>query len=217
MPLQNEVTMISGWLFRSNPGHWREILVLVKQNIICVRKPTVLISQMAVQTIHVNSKATSLFQTWIPIIRFDTDCSEIIVALIKVPYKRVFLSVTQILGFFCILKTLDYGEIRTHMHFALSKTLCVHNLLYSFCANLLWIFCLNGCGLRVSYGVTAHGHDFSTEWCVVFLLQWRHNERDGVSNHQPPDCLHNCLFKAQIKDNIQVQCASLAFVRGIHQ
>ena len=26
-------------------------------------------------------------------------------------------------------------------------------------------------------------------------LQWRHNERDGVSNHQPHDCLLNCLFR----------------------
>ena len=34
-------------------------------------------------------------------------------------------------------------------------------------------------------------------------LQWRHNERDGVSNHQPHDCLLNLLFKAQIKENIQ--------------
>ena len=26
-------------------------------------------------------------------------------------------------------------------------------------------------------------------------LQWRHNERDGVSNHQPHDCLLNRLFR----------------------
>ena len=25
-------------------------------------------------------------------------------------------------------------------------------------------------------------------------LQWRHNERDGLSNHQPHDCLLNSLF-----------------------
>ena len=34
-------------------------------------------------------------------------------------------------------------------------------------------------------------------------LQWRHNEHDGVSNHQPHDCLLNRLFKAQIKENIK--------------
>ena len=34
-------------------------------------------------------------------------------------------------------------------------------------------------------------------------LQWRHNERNGISNHQPHDCLLNRLFKAQIKENIK--------------
>ena len=36
------------------------------------------------------------------------------------------------------------------------------------------------------------------------LLQWRHNKRVGVSNHQTHDCLLNRLFKAQIKENIKV-------------
>ena len=34
-------------------------------------------------------------------------------------------------------------------------------------------------------------------------LQWCHNGHDGVSNHQPHDCLLNRLFKAQIKENIK--------------
>ena len=29
---------------------------------------------------------------------------------------------------------------------------------------------------------------------TFFPLQWRHNERDGVSNHQPHDCLLKRLF-----------------------
>ena len=36
----------------------------------------------------------------------------------------------------------------------------------------------------------------------VCSLQWRHNERDGVSN-QSHDCLPNRLLKAQIKENIK--------------
>ena len=40
-------------------------------------------------------------------------------------------------------------------------------------------------------------------------LLWRHNERDGESNHHPHDCLINCSFR-----HIS---ASLAFVRGIHR
>ena len=39
-----------------------------------------------------------------------------------------------------------------------------------------------------------------------FTLQWRHNGRDGVSNHQ----LHHCLLN-------RLSSASLAFVRGIHR
>ena len=29
--------------------------------------------------------------------------------------------------------------------------------------------------------------------------QWRHNEHDGVSNHQPHDCLLNHLFRSRLK------------------
>ena len=46
----------------------------------------------------------------------------------------------------------------------------------------------------------------------VSLLQWRHNGRDGVSNHQPHHCLLNGLFRRRSKKH---QCsASLAFVTG---
>ena len=36
-----------------------------------------------------------------------------------------------------------------------------------------------------------------SSWLSFFLtsLQWRHNVRDGVSNHQPHDCLLNRLFR----------------------
>ena len=32
-----------------------------------------------------------------------------------------------------------------------------------------------------------------------YRLQWRHNEHDGVSNHQPHDCLLNRLFRPRWK------------------
>ena len=40
-------------------------------------------------------------------------------------------------------------------------------------------------------------------WCWLFkvdlfsTLQWRHKERDDVSNHQPHGCLLNRLLKTQ--------------------
>ena len=34
---------------------------------------------------------------------------------------------------------------------------------------------------------------------AVITLQWSHNERDGVSNHQPHDCSLKCLFRRRSK------------------
>ena len=50
---------------------------------------------------------------------------------------------------------------------------------------------------------------------LAFSLQWRHNGKCGVSNHQPYDCLLNCLFRRRSKKHRS--STSLAFVRGIHQ
>ena len=56
----------------------------------------------------------------------------------------------------------------------------------------------------------ADPNDFNHEQCQrtfdcgksgndLFSLQWRHNERDGVSNHHPHDCLLNRLFRRRWK------------------
>ena len=39
----------------------------------------------------------------------------------------------------------------------------------------------------------------STPNVYQYTLQWRHNGQDGVSNHQPHDCLLNRLFKRRSK------------------
>ena len=40
-------------------------------------------------------------------------------------------------------------------------------------------------------------------------LQWRHNERDGVSNHQPHDCLLNRLFRRRSKKTSKLRVTGL--------
>ena len=40
-------------------------------------------------------------------------------------------------------------------------------------------------------------------------LQWRHNERDGVSNHQPRDCLLKCLFRYRSKKTSKLHVTGL--------
>ena len=40
-------------------------------------------------------------------------------------------------------------------------------------------------------------------------LQWRHNERDSVSNHQPHDCLLNRLFRCRSKKTSKLRVTGL--------
>ena len=47
----------------------------------------------------------------------------------------------------------------------------------------------------------------SSRW--FHALQWRHNGRDGVSNHQPLDCLLNCLFRHRYKKTSKLRVTGL--------
>ena len=53
------------------------------------------------------------------------------------------------------------------------------------------------------------------------MLQWRHNEWDGVSNHQPHDCLHNRLFGCRSKKTSKLRvtglCAGKSPVNSLHK
>ena len=40
-------------------------------------------------------------------------------------------------------------------------------------------------------------------------LQWRHNGHDSVSNHQPRDCLLNCLFRRRSKKTSKLRVTDL--------
>ena len=40
-------------------------------------------------------------------------------------------------------------------------------------------------------------------------LQWRHNGRDSVSNHQPHDCLLNRLFRRRSKETSKLRVTGL--------
>ena len=48
-------------------------------------------------------------------------------------------------------------------------------------------------------------------------LRWRHNDRDGVSNHQPRDCLLNLLFRRGSKktSKLRVTCLCARNLPGI--
>ena len=44
---------------------------------------------------------------------------------------------------------------------------------------------------------------------VSYTLQWRNNGRDSVSNHQPHDCLLNCLFQTQMKKTSKLRVTGI--------
>ena len=53
------------------------------------------------------------------------------------------------------------------------------------------------------------GETHSTPWYLIPSLRWRHNDRDGVSNHQPHNCLLNRLFRHRSKKTSKVRVTGL--------
>ena len=50
---------------------------------------------------------------------------------------------------------------------------------------------------------------FAIKATTEFSLQWRHNERDVVSNHQPHNCLLNRLFRRRSKKTSKLRVTGL--------
>ena len=48
-----------------------------------------------------------------------------------------------------------------------------------------------------------------SEYTLTSPLQWRHNERDDVSNHQPHDCLLDLLFRRRSKKTSKLRVTDL--------
>ena len=46
-------------------------------------------------------------------------------------------------------------------------------------------------------------------YITMFTLHWRHDECDGVSNHQPHDCLLKCLFRGRSKKTSKLRVTGL--------
>ena len=99
--------------------------------------------------------------------------------------------------------------ITRHYHFLCECDLTIINI-SSICReyleNLSYISVLyhglyNNVEIRGSRGVVCQGH--------VYALQWRHDERDSVSNHQPHDCLFHCLCRRRSKKTSKLRVTGL--------
>ena len=51
--------------------------------------------------------------------------------------------------------------------------------------------------------------------CLCLSLQWRHNERDGISNHQPHNCLPNRIFRRRSKKTSKLRVTGLWEVNSL--
>ena len=66
------------------------------------------------------------------------------------------------------------------------------------------------------FGILSLSHEICqnrTRWITQDFsddtLHWRHNYPDGVSNHQPQDCLLNCLFRCISKKTSKLRVTGL--------
>ena len=73
--------------------------------------------------------------------------------------------------------------------------------------------------ISICLSSTSHTLAQSVTWMLSSIrgntLQWRHNERDGVSNHRRLDCLLNRLFKHRSKKTSKLRVTGSC--EGIHR
>ena len=94
---------------------------------------------------------------------------------------------------------IHYERLHNHNKAKHNKTVCI----------FLGIYCSSvSCMMIKSVSFMISSADFS--------LRWHHNERDGVSNHQPHHCLLNRLFRHRSKKTSKLRVTGL-FVWGIHR
>ena len=73
--------------------------------------------------------------------------------------------------------------------------------------------------IKASWMTTAHSHIWNNHVLIQgsnhdqahhsISLQWRHNEHDGVSNHQPHGCLVSRLFRRRSKKTSKLRVTGL--------
>ena len=76
---------------------------------------------------------------------------------------------------------------------------------------LFWRSCQNILGMifQSQWGMLHGSHHWHYYHAVRSPLQWCHNECDGISNHQPHDCLLNHLFRCRSKKTSKLRVTGL--------
>ena len=114
-----------------------------------------------------------------------------------------------------------------HAHLFGNMNIYIYENFTSILHFVVWIKCT--CSFNLALWCHRSNHficRYHGRWCLgsrlagcqILHLQpllWRHNGRDGVSNHQPRECILNRSSRRRSKKTSS--SASLAFVRRIHR
>ena len=84
---------------------------------------------------------------------------------------------------------IHYERLHNHNKAKHNKTVCI----------FLGIYCIKLCGVVETLRSCA----------VSVALRWRHNDHDGVSNHQPHHCLLNRLFRRRSRKTSKLRVTGL--------
>ena len=102
------------------------------------------------------------------------------------------------IGIFSQLSIIQYVELCV---FNLPISLVMIEKIYILCLIIIiksevWTFtyCLG-----LGYETMVRAACLSVFFLIIVPLQWRHNQRDGVSNHQRRDCLLDCFVRRRLK------------------
>ena len=99
-------------------------------------------------------------------------------------------------------------------HYSYVLQICVPPLLLIIAMPFLIVYARSNLLLNPLCDAACIIHKICTHSAVVLLminssLRWRHNGCDGVSNHQPHDCLLNRLFRRRSKKTSELRVTDL--------
>ena len=121
--------------------------------------------------------------------------------------KPAHLKTEYLVGICCSIKMTSHKHHIVSNHWQFD---CLFNILFRLTTMITPKLHITGHFLILRSGIPRWPfpwHDVTMKGNVT--LQWRHNERDSVSYHQPHDCLLNRLFRRRSKKTSKLRVTGL--------
>ena len=108
--------------------------------------------------------------------------------------------------FWCIMRFERWVYLTHILHGNSTGTTAILKLVSSEWIHDYWTYVLKKKNRTIWQSFLLYWWDLADDWCP---LQWRHNGRDSVSNHQPHDCLLNRLFRRRSRKTPKLRVTGL--------